>query len=98
MDDRLRHQRLDEVTLQPARPCPTYLGAERRDADRRSGLVRRVSHEYEEMPGLSLTPVQARRLFGLRADVCERLLGELVRHELLRCTVNGRYVLNRPAA
>lgn len=98
MNDRQQLQRLDEVTLLPAQPFPIYLGAERRDGDGRSGLVRRVRLEYEEMPALSLTPVQACRLFGLRADVCERVLRELVRGGSLRRTANGRYVLTRPAA
>jgi hypothetical protein len=43
------------------------------------------------MPGLTLTVEQAARLFGLQADVCRRVLGELVELEMLRVTADGRY-------
>ena len=75
-----------------------YLGAERRDADSRAQLARRIRDEYREMPGLSLTNEQAQRLFGLRDDVCQRLLDELVDDGALRLSDDGQYILNRPAA
>jgi hypothetical protein len=45
---------------------------ERREAASREALVRRVSVEYRDMPGLCLTLAQAQRLFGLREDLCVR--------------------------
>src|SRR6476660_8561636 len=41
------------------------------DADLvRAALARRIRGEFEEMPGLSLTSVQASKLFGISPDVC----------------------------
>jgi len=54
--------------------------------------LERVIDEYLEMPGLSLTPSQARRLFGIDASTCERLLEELVDRKFLRRTRDGSYV------
>jgi len=52
-----------------------------------------VAH-YLEMPGLSLTASQARRLCGM-ADIdlaaCERLLERLVNDRVLTKTPDGRY-------
>jgi hypothetical protein len=48
----------------------------------------RVSAEYREMPGLTLTVAEAARLFSIDAACCERVLRALVaRGEL---TTNGR--------
>jgi hypothetical protein len=47
--------------------------------------------EYLEMPGLSLTKVQARRLWGLDPVTCDRLFDELVSAKFLRKT-RERYV------
>jgi len=63
----------------------------RRDPERRKALVRRVRQEFLDMPGLRLTPNQALRLFGLRADVCERVLAELVRDGFLWQTPRGTF-------
>ena len=52
--------------------------ADRRDDASRKALMERVYGEFHEMPCLRLTPEQARRLFGLRADVCQRVLDRLV--------------------
>ena len=50
-----------------------------------------VAH-YLEMPGLSLTASQARRLCGLAdLDICERLLEHLVNDHFLTKTPDGRY-------
>jgi hypothetical protein len=38
----------------------------------------RVSAEFREMPGLTLTLAQAARLFSIDAVRCERVLGALV--------------------
>lgn len=39
--------------------------------------LRRVRGEFDEMPGLCVTPQQARLLFGLPAGVIGRVLGQL---------------------
>jgi hypothetical protein len=52
----------------------------------------RVRSEYLEMPGLSLTQVQAQRFWGLEAKACEALLDALVRTGFLRRTAQGGYV------
>jgi hypothetical protein len=59
----------------------------RHDAERR-----RVRGEYLEMPGLTLTLRQAQRLWNLRRDECERLLGDLVDDGFLACTKRGTFV------
>ena len=52
----------------------------------------RVRGEYLEMPGLSLTSAQARRLWGLDDDACGLLLDVLLRSGFLRRTPQGGYV------
>ena len=54
------------------------LRPDRRDAHSRAQLIDRVRAEFIEMPCLRLTRAQAQRLFGLRADVCGRVLATLV--------------------
>ena len=61
---------------------------EQRTAD----WLRLVCGEYLEMPGLSLTRPQVRRLWGLDDPTCEELLGELVDCGFLRLTDRGTYV------
>jgi hypothetical protein len=55
-------------------------------------LLERVRGEYEEMPGLHLTPQQARRLWDLDDWRCEYVLGALVDARFLRRTPDGSYV------
>jgi len=64
---------------------------DRRDATGREQLLRRVRAEFEEMPCLRLTYGQAERLFGLRTDICERILAALVRERVLCRDFDGRY-------
>ena len=64
---------------------------ERRDRASREQLLRRVRAEFEEMPSLRLTRGQAQRLFGMRADVCERVLAALVRERTLCLDHDERY-------
>lgn len=54
--------------------------------------LRRIYGEYLEMPGLKLTAVQARRLWGLDEPTCSQLLKLLVESKFLTCTVDGKYV------
>jgi hypothetical protein len=57
----------------------------------RDEMLRRISGEYLEMPGLRLTCEQAQRLWGLDAETCRELLGELVASRFLAVTSNGQY-------
>ena len=57
----------------------------------REEMLRRISGEYLEMPGLRLTCEQAQRLWGLDHATCSELLGELVASSFLTCTADGRY-------
>jgi hypothetical protein len=54
-------------------------------------LLNRIWAEYLEMPGLSLTPAQAQRLWGLDAITCQDLLQLLVESKLLHHGEDGRY-------
>jgi hypothetical protein len=67
---------------------------ERRNQRSREALLTRVVAEFEEMPCLRLTGQQAQRLFDLRADVCQRLLGALLRDGTLAFDSEQRYRLN----
>ena len=54
--------------------------------------LRRVQGEFLEMPGLRLTPAQARRLWGLDAELCDALLGALVDSNFLFKTRDGAFM------
>jgi hypothetical protein len=56
------------------------------------GLLTRIRAEFCEMPGLRLTPVQARRLWALDAQVCDGILRALVRDGFLRRTSDGSFL------
>lgn len=77
----------------PALP-PWSSICDRRDQPSRETLLRRVSGEFYEMPCLRLTRGQAQRLFGLRSDVCQRVLATLLRDGTLECDGEQRYRLN----
>ncbi len=85
-------------TTRPRVEPPTSLGratpAERRNLASRQGLFRRITVEYDEMPGLSLSAAQAQRLFGLREDICMRVFNALVDAAILRRDVSGLYRRN----
>lgn len=55
-------------------------------------VVRRVRGEFLEMPGLRLTPQQARRLWRLDESACEKVLGVLVADRFLARTRDGAFV------
>ena len=76
---------LDTLAITPS--------TERRSPAARDVLLQRVSAEFQEMPCMRLTAGQARLLFGLRPDVCERILEGLVRRGSL-CSDGERYRLN----
>lgn len=55
-------------------------------------LVARIRAEYEQMPGLRLTFVQACRLWQLDGTTCLALLEQLVVERYLHRTRDGAYV------
>jgi hypothetical protein len=55
-------------------------------------LLARIRGEYDEMPGLSLTPAQAERLWQLDRETCRAALNRLVQRRVLSLTARGRYV------
>jgi hypothetical protein len=55
-------------------------------------LLSRIRGEYDEMPGLSLTPAQAERLWHLDRETCRAALNRLVQRRVLSLTARGRYV------
>ena len=57
-----------------------------------SGWVERVRAEYLEMPGLSLTQYQMRRLWLLDASLCDAVVDALVKSSFLRRCENDTYV------
>jgi hypothetical protein len=56
-----------------------------------SEWVNRVRAEYLEMPGLSLTKWQMRRLWVIDADTCDAVVGSLVASGFLRQSVRQTY-------
>lgn len=65
------------------------------DRDDVQMLLARIRSEYLEMPGLQLTPAQARRLWCLDHATCHALLSELVEDEFLKRSTAGRYLRAR---
>ena len=55
-------------------------------------VVRRIRGEFLEMPGLRLTPEQARRLWRLDETACDAVLGALVDAHFLARTRDGAFV------
>jgi hypothetical protein len=55
-------------------------------------VARRVQAEYLEMPGLCLTRDQARCLWGLDTQVCDRVLSYLVATGFLALTSHATYI------
>ena len=51
-----------------------------------------IQMEYAEMPGLKLTFWQARRLWNLSEELCERALATLTRSGFLVQTPDGAYI------
>ena len=68
------HQKTPPVTSTQNSPPRV---PERRDPQSRERLRLRVRSEFDETPALVLTPAAAARLFGIREDICIRVLGEL---------------------
>ena len=55
-------------------------------------LLQRIQREYEEQPGLRLTPPQAQRLWGLDGPTCGSVLTVLVDAGVLQRMADGRFV------
>jgi hypothetical protein len=55
-------------------------------------VLRRVEGEYNEMPGMCVTPPQAQRLWGLDSATCELVLTTLLDRGVVRRTSRGMYV------
>jgi hypothetical protein len=70
---------------------------DRRDNSSREQLMRRVRAEFAELPCLRLTRAQAQRLFGLRADICERVLAALVAERTIHLDIDDRYRMSDDA-
>ena len=58
-------------------------------------LTRRIQAEYVEMPGLSVTLVQAQRLWGIDEPTCAAIFRTLTARGVLRRTPQGRYIRAR---
>ena len=81
--------------MAPVKPARrTAADCERREYSSRLDVLRRVAVDYAETPGLCLTVAQAQRLFGLRRDICERVLNALVSDGALRQNGDGQFVRN----
>ena len=77
-------------------PMSDAHSSERRDVAAREALLDDFLKEIRHNPGLAFTLDQASRLFGLPREVCERLLGDLVRRGALQVRSDGRFVGVRP--
>jgi two-component system, cell cycle response regulator DivK len=64
---------------------------ERRNSASRRAALERVRHEFAALPGLALTPEQARLIFGLNRDATERILLTLVSEGFLSRTSQGAF-------
>ncbi len=61
-------------------------------------LLQRIEHDYEEQPGLRLTPPQAQRLWDLDGPTCCAVLTTLVDAGVLQRTPDGRFVRRQSPA
>lgn len=85
-----------EVSRMISRRTRTGLDLVRPDAStgllQPDGLaVARVRNEFAALPGLSLTTEQARLVFDLDREICERVLGALVAEGFLSRTAQGSF-------
>ena len=60
-----------------------------------NATVRRVRAEFDEMPGLRVTPEQARVLFGLSPPASSSVLNRLAEGGFLECR-EGQFLLSHP--
>jgi hypothetical protein len=69
---------------------------ERRDLARRDAIVRRITAEFEDMPGLVLTLKQASRFLAVDEAACARILASLTRAGVLRRSATDYYSRREP--
>ena len=95
-----RLSKLNDIPRKQLAPpvVPRSFPADRRNVAARAALQRRICNEFDEMPGTSLTIAQATRLFGISAEICDRILVHLVTDGQLRQTPDGRFRLSTVAA
>lgn len=55
-------------------------------------VLNRVKAEYNEMPGMCVTRMQAQRLWGLDSATCELVLTTLLERGVVRRISRGMYV------
>jgi hypothetical protein len=55
-------------------------------------LARQIEAEYAEMPGLTVTLLQAQRLWDIDRHTCRTAFDELIARGVLRETTKGRFV------
>ncbi|HEY7185633.1 MAG TPA: hypothetical protein VH436_03745 [Vicinamibacterales bacterium] len=72
-------------------PREAWQGSERREPLARAALLERFRQEFRTMSGLWVTRAEARRLFGVREDICERVLDRLVADGMLIRSAGGVY-------
>jgi len=58
-----------------------------------SQLARRIRSEYREMPGMTLTLAQARRLWHLDETICEQIFEALLKSGFLHRTWRNTFVM-----
>ena len=59
--------------------------------ERRPSITERIRGEFREMPGLTLTVAQARRLWSLDQSTCSAVLTQLVETGFLCRRADGAY-------
>jgi len=86
---------MPEGSVESFLPTPADLRVikkqDRRNEARRERLLARVGGEFMEMPCLRVTCEEAGPLFGLRANVCRRVLDDLAGAREIRRAPDGRY-------
>jgi hypothetical protein len=60
--------------------------------------MREVHREFRDIAGVSLTLIQAEKLFRLSHDGCEQMLLSMVEKGMLELTRDGRYTYRAVAA
>jgi len=84
---------LDISSVPAVAHLPPLVPIERRNQAARYALLRRIYREFEDVPGLSVTPGQAAKLFGLSPDVALRILQRLSDAQVLRQRCDGQFFL-----
>jgi hypothetical protein len=56
-------------------------------------LVQRIGEEFENLPNLHMTEIEAARFWGLDLVTCQQVLAELLASRFVRLDGNQRYSL-----